>query len=51
MTKILVSIDGWAPSMHAADYAISIALNNESELIALNVIDIYRYPILHPQLS
>jgi hypothetical protein len=23
--------------MHAADYAISIALNNESELIALNV--------------
>jgi len=44
-SKILVAIDGWAPSMHAADYAISrlfgsfaklFLLVNRSFLIVLN---------------
>jgi hypothetical protein len=40
-SKILVAIDGWAPSMHAADYAISrlcfrIIHFYEQRLIGLN---------------
>jgi nucleotide-binding universal stress UspA family protein len=46
LSKILVAIDGSTPSMHAADYAISIAIKYGSQLIALYVIDPYRYPYL-----
>lgn len=37
-SKILVAIDGSEPSMAAADYAISVAKKDGSELIALYVI-------------
>jgi nucleotide-binding universal stress UspA family protein len=37
-SKILVAIDGSEPSMAAADYAISVAQKDGSELIALYVI-------------
>lgn len=45
-SKILAAIDGSAASMHAADYAIKIAVKEESQVIALHVIDLYKYPYL-----
>jgi nucleotide-binding universal stress UspA family protein len=45
ISKILVA-DGSTPSMRAADYAISIAIKNESQLITIFVIDFYKYPYL-----
>jgi nucleotide-binding universal stress UspA family protein len=38
LQRILVSIDGSNSSMRAADYAISIARKNNSQLIALHVL-------------
>jgi nucleotide-binding universal stress UspA family protein len=32
--------------MHATDYAISIAMKNNSQLVILYVIDVYKYPYL-----
>ena len=45
-SRVLVAIDGSASSMHAIDYAISIAMKNNSQLIVLYVIDVYNYPYL-----
>lgn len=42
-SRILVAIDGSAPSIHAVDYAISIAVKSNSELLVLYVIDVYKY--------
>jgi nucleotide-binding universal stress UspA family protein len=42
-SRILVAIDGSTSSMHATDYAISIALRNDAQLIILYVIDFYKY--------
>lgn len=42
-SRILAAIDGSNTSMHAADYAISIAIKNNSELLVLYVIDVYKY--------
>ena len=42
-SRILVAIDGSASSIHATDYAISIAIKNDSQLIILYVIDFYKY--------
>ncbi len=42
-SRILVAIDGSASSIHATDYAISIAIKNNSQLIILYVIDFYKY--------
>jgi nucleotide-binding universal stress UspA family protein len=42
-SRILVAIDGSASSRHATDYAISIAIKNDSQLIILYVIDFYKY--------
>jgi nucleotide-binding universal stress UspA family protein len=42
-SRILVAIDGSASSMHATDYAISISIKNDSQLIILYVIDFYKY--------
>lgn len=42
-SRILAAIDGSNSSMHAADYAISIAIKNNSELLVLYVIDVYKY--------
>jgi nucleotide-binding universal stress UspA family protein len=42
-SKLLVAIDGSTSSMHATDYAISIALRNDAQLIILYVIDFYKY--------
>jgi nucleotide-binding universal stress UspA family protein len=39
-SKILVAIDGSDHSMKAAEYAIDIARDNKSQLIALTVLDI-----------
>jgi nucleotide-binding universal stress UspA family protein len=39
----LVAIDGSTSSIHATDYAISIALKNSSQLFILYVIDAYEY--------
>jgi nucleotide-binding universal stress UspA family protein len=40
-SKILVAIDGSDSSMNAADYAISLAKNNnEAEVLVINVIDL-----------
>src|SRR5215217_8297777 len=40
-SKILVAIDGSDSSMNAADYAISLAKNNnEAEVFVINVIDL-----------
>src|SRR5215210_7310595 len=40
-SKILVAIDGSDSSMNAADYAISLAKNNnEAEIFVINVIDL-----------
>ncbi len=45
-SRVLVAIDGSTSSMHAIDYAISIAMKNNSQLIVLYVIDVYKYPYL-----
>jgi nucleotide-binding universal stress UspA family protein len=45
-SKVLVAIDGSTSSMRAIDYAISIAMKNNSQLIILYVIDVYKYPHL-----
>jgi nucleotide-binding universal stress UspA family protein len=42
-SRILVAIDGSTSSIHAIDYAISIALKNNSQLFVLYVIDAYEY--------
>ena len=42
-SRILVAIDGSTSSIHATDYAISIALKNSSQLFILHVIDAYEY--------
>ena len=42
-SRILVAIDGSTSSMHAIDYAISIAVKNDSQSIILYVIDFYKY--------
>jgi nucleotide-binding universal stress UspA family protein len=42
-SRILAAIDGSTSLMLATDYAISIALKNNSQLIVLYVIDAYRY--------
>ena len=42
-SKVLVAIDGSTSSMRAIDYAISIAMKNNSQLIILYVIDFYKY--------
>ena len=45
-SKVLVAIDGSTSSMRAIDYAISIAMKNNSQLLVLYVIDVYKYPQL-----
>ena len=42
-SRVLVAIDGSTSSMHAIDYAISIAVKNDSHLIILYVIDFYKF--------
>lgn len=42
-SRILAAVDGSNTSMHAADYAISIAIKNNSQLLVLYVIDVYKY--------
>ena len=42
-SRVLVAIDGSTSSMHAIDYAISIAVKNDSQLIILYIIDFYKY--------
>lgn len=42
-SRILVAIDGSTSWMCATDYAISIALKNNSQLLVLYVIDAYEY--------
>jgi nucleotide-binding universal stress UspA family protein len=42
-SRILVAIDGSTSSIHATDYAISIALKNSSQLFILYVINAYEY--------
>ena len=42
-SRVLVTIDGSTSSMHAIDYAISIAVKNDSQLIILYIIDFYKY--------
>lgn len=42
-SRILVATDGSTSSIHATDYAISIALKNSSQLFVLYVIDAYEY--------
>ena len=45
-SRILIAIDGSISSMHTIDYAISIAIKNNSQLVILYVIDVYKYPYL-----
>jgi len=45
-SRVLVAIDGSISSMHTIDYAISIAIKNNSQLVILYVIDVYKYPYL-----
>lgn len=45
-SRVLVAIDGSISSMHIIDYAISIAMKNNSRLVILYVIDVYKYPYL-----
>jgi nucleotide-binding universal stress UspA family protein len=45
-SRILVAINGSISSMHTIDYAISIAMKNNSQLVILYVIDVYKYPYL-----
>ena len=42
-SRILVAIDGSTPSVHTTNYAISIAIKNNSQLLVLYVIDVYKY--------
>lgn len=42
-SRILVATDGSTSSIHATDYAISIAFKNSSQLFVLYVIDAYEY--------
>ena len=42
-SRVLVAIDGSTSSIHAIDYAISIAMKNNSQLTVLYVIDFYKY--------
>lgn len=46
LSRVLVAIDDSIPSMRATDYAISIAIKNNSQLLVLYVIDAYKYPHL-----
>jgi nucleotide-binding universal stress UspA family protein len=39
MKKVLVAVDGSDKSLEAADYALSIASRERTELIILNVLD------------
>ena len=45
-SRVLVAIDGSISSKHTIDYAISIAMKNNSQLVILYVIDVYKYPYL-----
>lgn len=45
-SRVLVAIDGSTSSIHATDYAISIAMKNNSQLLILYVIDVYKYSYL-----
>lgn len=45
-SRVLVAIDGSTSSMHTIDRAISIAMKNNSQLVILYVIDVYKYPYL-----
>lgn len=45
-SRVLVAIDGSISLMHTIDYAISIAMKNNSQLVILYVIDVYKYPYL-----
>lgn len=45
-SRVLVAIDGSTSSMHIIDCAISIAMKNNSQLVILYVIDVYKYPYL-----
>lgn len=45
-SRVLVAIDGSTSSIPATDYAISIAMKNNSELLVLYVIDVYKYTYL-----
>jgi nucleotide-binding universal stress UspA family protein len=45
-STVLVAIDGSGSSMRVIDYAISIAMKNNSQLLVLYVIDVYKYPYL-----
>jgi nucleotide-binding universal stress UspA family protein len=45
-SRILVAIDGSTSSVHTIDCAISIAMKNNSQLVILYVIDVYKYPYL-----
>jgi len=45
-SRVLVAIDGSISSMRTIDYAISIAMKNNSRLVILYVIDVYKYPYL-----
>jgi nucleotide-binding universal stress UspA family protein len=45
-SRVLVAIDGSISSMYTIDYAISIAMKNNSQLVILYVIDVYKYPYL-----
>jgi nucleotide-binding universal stress UspA family protein len=45
-SRVLVAIDGSISSMRTIDYAISIAMKNNSQLVILYVIDVYKYPYL-----
>ena len=45
-SRVLVAIDGSTSSMHTIDCAISIAMKNNSQLVILYVIDVYKYPYL-----
>ena len=45
-SRVLVAIDGSISLTHTIDYAISIAMKNNSQLVILYVIDVYKYPYL-----
>jgi nucleotide-binding universal stress UspA family protein len=45
-SRVLVAIDGSTSSMHTIDCAIPIAMKNNSQLVILYVIDVYKYPYL-----
>ena len=45
-SRVLIAIDGSTSSMHTIDCAIPIAMKNNSQLVILYVIDVYKYPYL-----